>query len=141
MVFKFYKYSMQLARQTFRLFSTNRISNTDLYFIGQGYQNSNCPALLKHHFLTNPHIYTPYTPYQAEISQGRLELQYNYQEMVKQNILFSNAVLISFSHTESDIKKTIKAADNAFKFVKDNINNIDNALEGKRSIDIFRKNT
>lgn len=83
MVFKFYKYSMQLARQTLRLFSTNRISNTDLYFIGQGYQNSNCPALLKHHFLTNPHIYTPYTPYQAEISQGRLELQYNYQEMVK----------------------------------------------------------
>jgi len=64
-----------------------------------------------------------------------------YQEMVKQNILFSNAVLVSFSHTESDIKKTIKAANNAFKFVKDNINNIDNALEGKRSVDIFRQNT
>lgn len=64
-----------------------------------------------------------------------------FQEMVKQKILFTNVTLISFSHTKRDIRKTLKAADNAFKFVKANINNIDNALEGKRSIDIFRKNT
>lgn len=64
-----------------------------------------------------------------------------YQEMVKQNIFFSNVIYIQFSHTERDIKKTLRAADKAFKFVKNNINNIDNVLEGKRSIDIFRKNT
>ena len=64
-----------------------------------------------------------------------------YQEMVKQKILFPNVIYISFAHTEKDIKKTIKAANKAFKFVKDNINNIDNVLEGKKSIDIFRKNT
>ena len=64
-----------------------------------------------------------------------------YQEMVKQGILFPNVIYISFAHTEKDIKKTLKAADKAFKFVADNIDNIDNVLEGKKSIDIFRKNT
>ena len=64
-----------------------------------------------------------------------------YQEMVKQGILFPNVIYIQFSHTKKDIIKTIKAADNAFKYVKDNINNIDNVLEGKKSIEIFRKNT
>ena len=83
MVFQFYKYSMRLSRQFTRLFTTYNTNRRDLYFIGQGYQNSNSSSLIKHHFLTNPHIYSPYTPYQAEISQGRLELQYNYQEMVK----------------------------------------------------------
>ena len=83
MVFQFYKYSMRLSRHFARLFTTYNTNRRDLYFIGQGYQNSNSSSLIKHHFLTNPHIYSPYTPYQAEISQGRLELQYNYQEMVK----------------------------------------------------------
>ena len=64
-----------------------------------------------------------------------------FQEMVKQGILFPNVIYISFSHTEKDINKTIQAADNAFKFVKDNIDNIDQVLEGRKSIDIFRKNT
>ena len=64
-----------------------------------------------------------------------------YQEMVKQGILFPNVIYIQFSHTEKDIKKTIKAADKAFKFVSDNINNLDNVLEGERSVEIFRKNT
>ena len=43
--------------------------------------------------------------------------------------------------TKKDIQKTIKAANNAFKFISENINNIDVVLEGKRSISIFRKNT
>jgi len=64
-----------------------------------------------------------------------------YQEMVKQGILFPNVIYISFAHTEKDINRTLKAADKSFKFVKDNINNIDSSLEGKKSIDIFRKNT
>jgi len=64
-----------------------------------------------------------------------------YQEMVKQNILFPNVVYIQFSHTKEDIQKTIDAADKAFKFVSENINNIDNVLEGKRGVEIFRKNS
>ena len=63
-----------------------------------------------------------------------------YQEMVKQNILFPNVIYIQFSHTKKDIQNTIIAADKAFKFVSGNINNIDNVLEGKRAIAIFRKN-
>jgi glutamate-1-semialdehyde aminotransferase len=63
-----------------------------------------------------------------------------YQEMVKQNILFPNVIYIQFSHTKKDIQNTIIAADKAFKFVSENLNNIDNVLEGKRAIAIFRKN-
>jgi glutamate-1-semialdehyde aminotransferase len=63
-----------------------------------------------------------------------------YQEMVKQGILFPNVIYIQFSHTKKDIQNTIIAADKAFKFVSENINNIDNVLEGKRAIAIFRKN-
>jgi glutamate-1-semialdehyde-2,1-aminomutase len=74
-----------------------------------------------------------------EDAQGMKDLFF--QEMVKQGILFPNVVYISFAHTKKDIQKTIKAANKAFKFVKENINNIDNVLEGKRSVSIFRKNT
>jgi glutamate-1-semialdehyde aminotransferase len=63
-----------------------------------------------------------------------------YQEMVKQGILFPNVIYIQFSHTKKDIQNTIIAADKAFKLVSENINNIDNVLEGKRAIAIFRKN-
>ena len=64
-----------------------------------------------------------------------------YQEMVKQQILFSNVLYINFAHTENDIIKTIESADNAFKIVKENISSIDKVLEGKRSVAVFRKNT
>jgi len=64
-----------------------------------------------------------------------------YQEMVKQGILFPNVIYIQFSHTMKDIDKTIKAADNAFSIVKNNINNIDGVLQGQRSVSVFRKNT
>tara|TARA_R110001606_G_scaffold375439_2_gene533732 strand:+ start:4430 stop:5698 length:1269 start_codon:yes stop_codon:yes gene_type:complete len=64
-----------------------------------------------------------------------------YQEMVKQGIFFPNVIYISFAHTKKDIQKTIKAADKAFKFLKANLDNLDSVLEGKKSIDIFRKNT
>ena len=64
-----------------------------------------------------------------------------YQEMCKQGILFSNVLYINFAHTPDDIEKTIKAADSAFKFVKENIKNLDSVLEGKASVSVFRKNT
>lgn len=64
-----------------------------------------------------------------------------YQEMVKQGILFPNVIYIQFSHTEEDIEKTVAASKKAFRIVKDNIDNLDSAIEGERPVSVFRKNT
>ena len=69
----------ELLERLRELMSENRVNRS---YLGMGYSDTHVPGVILRNIMENPGWYTQYTPYQAEIAQGRLEALLNFQTMV-----------------------------------------------------------
>ena len=92
--------------------------------IGLGYHGTVTPSLIQRHVLENPSWYTSYTPYQAEISQGRLEALFNYQTLISEltGLPIANASMLDESTAAAEamsLSLSVNKNNNAKVFLVD----------------------